>query len=122
VGAALTRVAKVITSNTRRSDATTIMKGGSDTAARYGGDEFMILLPETPPEGAVVLANRLRNLISIEVAGEGGASSPQPVVITASLGVASMRRGETARQLIARTDAALYEAKSLGKNRVVVGE
>jgi diguanylate cyclase (GGDEF)-like protein len=118
----LKQVAKIIIGNTRRSDSTTIMKSEGDAAARYGGDEFMILLPETTIDGAVILANRLKNLISIEVAGEESAAPQQPLIIRASLGVAGMRKDETARQLIARADAALYEAKSLGKNRVAAGD
>jgi diguanylate cyclase (GGDEF)-like protein len=90
---------------------------GVDEPARYGGEEFAVALPETGLEGALDLAERVRARIDSEqVPRVGGGGT---VSITASIGVASMPgsddRGE---KLIAAADAALYEAKRAGKNRV----
>jgi diguanylate cyclase (GGDEF)-like protein len=86
-----------------------------DTAARYGGDEFVILLPETDPTGAFVLAEKIR----IGVAGlEIGL--PSPVVRPSlSVGVVSYPHdGRTADELMISADEAMYHSKRAGKNRV----
>lgn len=92
---------------------------GKDTAARFGGEEFAVLLPGTLLDGATCLAEtlratiaagRVRNLNSNETVGN----------ITISIGVASYREGETTVDLVARADRALYAAKTLGRNRVSV--
>jgi diguanylate cyclase (GGDEF)-like protein len=91
---------------------------GIDEPARYGGEEFAVALPETGLAGAVELAERIRSRIESErVPGvDGGA----PLRVTASVGAASMPvSADGARDLIAAADAALYEAKRAGKNRVV---
>ena len=85
---------------------------GIDLAARIGGEEFAVILTETNLSGAVEVAERLRvTLKSIEI---------QPVgQIAASFGVAECpSQAETARELVARADAALYEAKREGRDRV----
>jgi diguanylate cyclase (GGDEF)-like protein len=79
--------------------------------ARYGGEELVLILPGTDLADGVAAAERLRAAI----AGAGG-----PVPVTASLGVASAGRyGSTPGELLAAADAALYEAKRAGRNRVV---
>jgi diguanylate cyclase (GGDEF)-like protein len=91
---------------------------GVDEPARYGGEEFAVALPETGLAGAVELAERIRARIESErVPGVDG----QPELrVTASVGAASMPvSADGARDLIAAADAALYEAKRTGKNRVV---
>src|SRR3954454_222816 len=91
---------------------------GIDEPARYGGEEFAVALPETGLAGAVELAERIRARIEAErVAGVDG----QPALrVTASVGAASIPVSAAgARDLIAAADAALYEAKRSGKNRVV---
>jgi diguanylate cyclase (GGDEF)-like protein len=90
---------------------------GVDEPARYGGEEFAVALPETGLTGAVELAERIRARIASErVASVDGAS---PLHVTASVGAASMPvSADGARALIAAADAALYEAKRAGKNRV----
>jgi diguanylate cyclase (GGDEF)-like protein len=91
---------------------------GIDESARYGGEEFVLALPETPKGGAIEVAERVRERIaSTEVQGVDGNA---PLAVTASIGVASMPEdGADSRSLIAAADAALYEAKRSGKNRVV---
>lgn len=84
----------------------------SDRAARYGGDEFAIALPETDAAGALTLANKLLKLIDTAL---GEAARPHA---TCSMGVATNRTGETADELLDRTDVALYESKRAGRNRV----
>lgn len=88
---------------------------GSDLCCRHGGDEFLVLLPETPFEGALHAADRLR----MRVAASGVGLSDGTVVVTASVGVAAARPGELdATGLIARADAAMYQAKRAGGNAV----
>ena len=89
----------------------------SDVRCRYGGDEFLIILPETPATGAESVAESLRR----EINGIEAGSGEQHVQITASLGVAVATSGESnATAFIDRADAALYEAKRLGRNRFAV--
>ncbi len=89
---------------------------GSDAPARYGGDEFIVLLPETDPTGAYVLAEKLRlavNDLTVRVDARTLRSS-------ASIGVVTFPEdGTNATELIASADAAMYEAKRLGKNKMV---
>lgn len=83
-----------------------------DLAARYGGEEFVLLLPATSTDGAIVVAERMRSKIA-EI------KLPDcPQQITVSIGVATWIAGEAPEQLVARADAALYIAKSAGRNRV----
>ena len=83
----------------------------SDVVGRWGGEEFIILCPETPVTGALGLAEQLRARIARqEFAGVGRR--------TASFGVAEAAPGEMLLEVVARADAALYEAKRAGRNRV----
>ena len=86
-----------------------------DVAARLGGEEFAILLPETSVEGASVVAERLRHSLSdsrIRIAEK------TEVTVTASFGVAELEEGQSVDELLRAADSALYRAKELGKNRV----
>ena len=85
----------------------------SDFAGRYGGEEFILLLPDTSGEGAVTVAEKLRlGFASVEVSGV-------PRSITASFGVAAMPDdGSEPSSLLRTADRALYVAKAGGRNRV----
>ncbi|MGH8707203.1 MAG: GGDEF domain-containing protein [Burkholderiales bacterium] len=87
----------------------------TDVAARYGGDEFIIMLPDTPARGALEVAERIRNAVeSTPFATDAGR-----VACTVSIGVASYPQdGRSIEALLARADRALYEAKDAGRNRV----
>jgi diguanylate cyclase (GGDEF)-like protein len=89
----------------------------TDVRCRYGGDEFLLILPETPLLGAQQVAEGLRqtmNGVRIPVQG------PTPP-LTVSIGVTAALPGETdAQELVARADGALYQAKRAGRNRAVV--
>jgi diguanylate cyclase (GGDEF)-like protein/PAS domain S-box-containing protein len=89
-----------------------------DILGRLGGEEFAVLLPETPLAGAVEVAERLRHAISaIRIPLEGGRP---PLTLTASLGVAERLAEEiTVDKVLARADLALYRAKADGRNRVM---
>ncbi|GAB2871279.1 diguanylate cyclase [Pseudoduganella ginsengisoli] len=89
----------------------------SDFAVRYGGEEMMVLLPDTGADVAVVVAERLCDRIRNSVVFHD-MRLPMPH-LTASLGVASLAEGQDEQALIASADAALYRAKEAGRNRVV---
>jgi diguanylate cyclase (GGDEF)-like protein len=83
----------------------------SDLLARWGGEEFVVLLPGTSLQEAGELAGRLRR-------GVAAAQLPVPVTLTVSIGVTAYRPGDAPEALLARADRALYAAKRLGRNRV----
>lgn len=82
----------------------------TDLLARWGGDEFTLLLPDTPLQGACQLAERLR-------ADVADADMPGPGV-TISIGLVGFKDGDSARDMLLRVDGALYRAKHAGRNRV----
>ena len=99
---------------------------GIDVAGRYGGEEFILLLPETLLPEAIQIAERLRQSIaglSIPICPVNGGSVMVDVRITVSIGIAVMLPCiQNLTVLIERTDQALYRAKNSGRNRVVVWE
>ena len=105
-------VGDVILREFARTACDTIRDG--DIFGRYGGDEFMQILPDTELKGAVMHAERLRvhtNFLNVQHV------MPQKS-ISLSIGVAQYRAGEDVSALIERADAALYRAKQRGRNRV----
>lgn len=91
---------------------------GIDLACRYGGEEFVVVMPETDPAFAYAVAERLRH--SIETTPIEISRAPGKINITISIGIASSEgEGDTAEALLRRADQALYSAKRNGRNRVV---
>lgn len=94
-----------------------------DTACRYGGEEFAVLLPYTTIEEANFVAQRLRktianNPINID---ETESENPQTVQVSVSIGVSEYKKSfKSPQQLYKNADRALYEAKNSGRNRVIV--
>jgi len=89
-----------------------------DIIGRIGGEEFAVLLPDTPQEGALEIAERLRRSVETLTYEETGGITPPPVTI--SVGVAMLQPSEKLEHLFSRADAALYRAKQAGRNRVEV--
>jgi diguanylate cyclase len=89
-----------------------------DVIARFGGEEFLILLPETAIEAAVATMTRLQR----ELTRHFFMHDNEKVLITFSAGIALRRPHEGQTELVQRADAAMYQAKRTGKNRVVVAE
>jgi two-component system cell cycle response regulator len=92
---------------------------GIDLACRYGGEEFVIVMPETDMNVAGMVAERLRKSIAGEpFAIEKGA---RRIDVTISIGIATLdRKGEPIGDVLKRADQALYRAKRDGRNRVVL--
>lgn len=103
----LIKVARVLESGVRVAD----------TVARYGGDEFVVLLPETGGEGALAFGERMRKRVERVIGRDK--SSRRRRSLTVCVGIASYPRdAHTAKALIDKADKALYQAKQQGKNRV----
>lgn len=98
----LVEIATILSSNIREADV----------LGRWGGEEFMIILPFTDKNGAIICANKLR----LKIANHKFEGLGQ---VTASFGISQVRTGMTAEDIVASADAALYRAKDLGRNRVV---
>jgi diguanylate cyclase (GGDEF)-like protein len=92
----LREVARVIDESVRETDVVT----------RYGGEEFVVIMPHTDLSGAVIFSERLRGTVQ------------QKLKLTISGGVAQASDGDNAQSLLARADSALYAAKAAGRNRV----
>lgn len=87
-----------------------------DTVVRWGGEEFLILVPQTDIQGAINVAEKIR--LAIETIS----SEEIPRQITASFGIAKLSKDDTKESILKKADEALYKAKDAGKNRVVVFE
>ena len=91
---------------------------GIDLACRFGGEEFVVVMPDTDVSVAVIIGERLRK--SIETSPMPISRAPGSLSITISIGIAgSEGEGDTAEALLHRADQALYSAKRNGRNRVV---
>jgi diguanylate cyclase len=88
----------------------------NDLIGRYGGEEFLLLLPDSRLEEAVAVMGRLQR----EFARKPIVWGNQQLLVTFSAGVAARDAGENERSLVSRSDKALYEAKRGGKDRVIV--
>jgi diguanylate cyclase (GGDEF)-like protein len=102
----LTGIAQILKNNAR----------GVDIISRYGGEEFVIILPETDLADAQAVAEKIRKTVE-STSFEGGLSQPEGKV-TISGGVAVHRQNITDEQFIMRADEALYKAKQEGRNRI----
>jgi two-component system cell cycle response regulator len=91
---------------------------GADLACRYGGEEFVVVMPDTPADVATLIAERLRGIVEGQPFALAEASTL--LNITASLGIATLNlAGDTPESLLKRADTALYQAKANGRNQVV---
>lgn len=102
--AALMQVARVLTDAGR----------ASDVVCRYGGEEFLVLAPETNLDGALALGEKIRLAAASRLYGDGERVFP----LTLSIGAAQLLPAESAHDMIARADVALYQAKESGRDRV----
>ena len=100
----LKEVAKIIKSTIRKSDA----------CGRFGGEEFLIILPNTKLSGAMKLAERIRENIQ----NHQFVFQEHKITITVSIGITSVSKNDSIFSIIERADEALYEAKHKGRNRV----
>jgi diguanylate cyclase (GGDEF)-like protein len=103
---ALHRIAQAIAESVERS---------GDFAARYGGEEFVVILEDTTLAGAAGVGERIRSAVL-----DAGIPSPSGGLLSVSVGVAARLPGSTGEALLRQADAALYDAKNAGRNRVAV--
>jgi diguanylate cyclase (GGDEF)-like protein len=101
---ALRSIAEAIAESVERS---------GDFAARYGGEEFVVILEDTTLAGAAGVGERIRSSVL-----DAGIPSPNGGLLSVSVGVAARLPGSTGEALLRQADAALYEAKNAGRNRV----
>lgn len=101
----LTRIAAILSQEVRLPDR----------VGRYGGEEFLIILPETKLDAAQTMAERVRASVSTADFALGRTR----ITVTISIGVTQLEPGETMKQLLSRVDHVMYEAKAAGRDRVV---
>lgn len=91
---------------------------GKDTTARYGGEEFAVILPNTILRAAVTVAEHIRRAVMAKELMKRS-TGEHLGRMTISIGVATLRKGDTGQSLIERADTCLYAAKRHGRNRVI---
>jgi len=91
---------------------------GQDTAARYGGEEFAVVLPNTVLRSAITVADHIRRAVMTKELMKRSTGEHLGRV-TISIGVATLKKGDTVQSLIERSDYCLYAAKRHGRNRVM---
>ena len=92
-----------------------------DIIARFGGDEFMVILPETAEPQALEIAKRMRSNIAKQVVLPDDSTLVRPRTLTASIGIVCYpQHGDTLELLIENVDKAMYRAKNKGKNKIEV--
>jgi len=97
------------------AEVTRSVMRSQDLLGRYGGEEFVLLLPDTALESGVEAMKRLQRELSTRLFMQG----KEKVLITFSAGVVQLQDTETSAEALLRADAAMYLAKRAGKNRVV---
>ncbi len=102
----LQRVAEIIGSSVR----------SSDMAARWGGEEFLVLMPDTTPEDALRAAERIWR----RIAEEAGRINERIIAVSATVAVATIATGEAFQLALNRADTSLYMGKQQGRNRVMI--
>ncbi len=106
----LKKVAEVIRTSMRKSDIT----------ARYGGDEFVLILPETDKVGCKIIVERIKDLVKKKEIIIKYKGVEKKLRTTISMGIAEYNNKETKIDLIQRADQALYDAKKKGKNSIII--
>lgn len=92
----------------------------TDLVSRYGGEEFAVILPDTDAQGAVMVAERMRAAVQAMELMHAGSEVARVVTVSAGVAAHTPHRGEANPQrLVQAADAALYQAKRLGRNRVL---
>ena len=89
-----------------------------DSFGRWGGEEFVLLCVNTPREGVVILAEKIRNLVSENLFNK----NESPFNFTVSIGIACAKSGETFDALFKRADRQLYNSKTSGRNKVSIAD
>jgi len=94
----------------------------SDVICRFGGEEFIILLPKTNQEGAITIAEKIRQFIENSIVKINYADKGNEIKITISIGVAliDLTQDKSIEAPIQRADKALYKAKNMGRNKVCI--
>ncbi|ALO45957.1 GGDEF domain-containing protein [Pseudohongiella spirulinae] len=95
-----------------------LLKGnmrGTDYCGRWGGEEFLIICPDTPANAATAIISKLQQSIK-------EADMTEHIRVTLSFGIATLQHGESADDQLRRADSALYEAKRLGRDRMIIAE
>lgn len=106
---ALKAVAECLSQSAQRS---------ADIAARYGGDEFVLILPDTRADGALAIAERLQKMIASLKIKNPGSPSSGPMTVSQGIATATPESKGTWRGLLLEADLALYDAKHMGRGRI----